>query len=122
MLNFFSCRRKNILCWAFLIVEVMFSAHLRSYAIIVPRNLKDFTVLTGESHMMRGMVGAGLLPSLLFYRRSAPGDSGCTRKPGCQLLFCKAASSPLEISPMRVVSSANVRSLTEGWLEVQLLV
>src|SRR4029434_9949115 len=61
MLNFFSCRRKNILCWAFLIVEVMFSAHLRSCAIIVPRNLKDSTVLTGESHMMKGMIGAGLL-------------------------------------------------------------
>ena len=42
-------------------VEVMFSAHLRSCAIIVPRNLKDSTVLTGESHMMRGMVAAGLL-------------------------------------------------------------
>ena len=33
-----------------------------------------------------------------------------------------ADSSPLEMRPTRVVSSANFRSLTDGWREVQLLV
>ena len=42
-------------------MEVMFSAHLRSCAMMVPRNLKDSTVLTGESHRLRGAVWAGLL-------------------------------------------------------------
>ena len=33
-----------------------------------------------------------------------------------------AGSSPLEMRPTRAVSSANFRSLTDGWREVQLLV
>ncbi|MED6274692.1 hypothetical protein CHARACLAT_018904 [Characodon lateralis] len=34
-LNFFSCRRKNILCWAFLMRELMFGSHLRSREIVI---------------------------------------------------------------------------------------
>ena len=40
-----------------------------------------------------GRIGLGsswsLLPSLHFPKRSAPGSSGCTRKPGCQLPLCR---------------------------------
>ncbi|CAL8365223.1 unnamed protein product [Lota lota] len=42
-------------------VEAMFPSHLRCCEIIVPGNLNGSTVLTVESHMMRGPVGAGLL-------------------------------------------------------------
>jgi len=63
-LNFFSCLSKYILCWAFMLMELMFSFHLRSWVMVVPRKRKDSTVSTGESHRVMGAGGAG------FFRKS----------------------------------------------------
>ena len=57
-LNLFSCRRKYILGCAFLVRELLFSSHLRSWERIVHRKRKDSTVLTGESHRVMGVSGA----------------------------------------------------------------
>ena len=58
-LNFPSYRRKYILCWAFLVRELMFSSHLRSWVMMVPSKQKDSTESTGESHRMMVAGGAG---------------------------------------------------------------
>ncbi len=45
-LNFFSWRRKYILCWAFFTMESMWVSHFRSWEMVVPRNLNDSTAFT----------------------------------------------------------------------------
>ena len=42
-MSFLSCRRKNILCWAFLMRELMVGSYLRSW------KWKEFTMEVGES-------------------------------------------------------------------------
>ena len=59
-LNFFSCCRKNILYCAFLVRDLMFSSHFRSWVMMVPRKWQDSIELTGEPHRMMGTGGAGL--------------------------------------------------------------
>ena len=54
--NFFSCCRKYIHCWTFLVREPMFSSHFKSWVLKVPRERNDSTVSTGQSHRV---VGAG---------------------------------------------------------------
>ena len=58
-LNFFSCCRKNILYSAFLMRDLMFSCHFRSWVMMVPRMQQDSTESTGEPHRMTGVGGAG---------------------------------------------------------------
>jgi len=63
------------------------------------RKRKDSTALTGESHRKMGVGGAAL-----FLNSTTIELSGVQTAPN---------SSPSEMSPMRVVSSENVRSLMD---------
>jgi len=45
--RFFSCRRKYILFWAFLVMELMFSSHLRSWVMVMPRTRNNSSVHWG---------------------------------------------------------------------------
>src|SRR4029434_4434028 len=78
--------------------------------LIVPRNLKDSTVFTGESYMMRGMVGAGLLLKSDTISTVLQAFSSrwfwLHQKARLSTSFLEAASSPVEISAMRGVSYA----------------
>jgi len=42
-------------------MELIYSSHLRSWVMVVPRIQKDSTVSTGESHRVMGAGGAGFL-------------------------------------------------------------
>ena len=71
------------------------------------RKQKDSTVITGEPESMMGAVGAGL-----FLK-----PTNITNGVELQVVLLAAGhqldTSPPEINPMRVVSSATIRSLTE---------
>ena len=47
-LNFLSCRRKNILMWAFFERAMMFSSYFKSLEMVKPRKRQDSTEATGD--------------------------------------------------------------------------
>ncbi len=125
-LNLFSCPRKYILCCAFLIRALVLNSHLRSWVMMVPRKRTESTVSTEELHRIMGAGGAGFfLKSIpIFTVFTALNSRLCwlhqvTR---WSISHLQADSSPSEMSPMRVLSSPNVSSLTDSWLEEQQLV
>ena len=125
-LNLFSWRREKSLWWAFLIIAVMLSYHFREEEIIVPRNLKLSTRSTTAALMDRGGV------YFLFLRKSTTSsfvfaifssrlwwEQHSVRE---RTSFLQALSSSPEISPIKVVSSANVSIFTESLCDMQSLV
>ncbi len=86
----------------FLVRELMFSSHLRSWVMMVPRKQKDSTVSTGESHRVMGAVGLGSswnpLPSPLSLEHWAPSCSDYTRSPDGQSPTCRQ-THPLRLIP-----------------------
>ena len=102
-LHFFSCRRKYILFCAFLMRELMFSSHLRSWEMMEPRKRKVST--QGDGGLVGLRSSGNPQPPPLSLERLAPICCDCTRLPD--------GLTPPEMSPMRVVSSANFRSLTD---------
>ena len=112
--------------WAFFESATMFSSNFESLEMVKLRKRQDSTEATGVSPSMMGVGGAAILlksttMSTVFRALSSRFlqlHQLCSRS--ISLLY--ADSSPLEMRPTRVVSSANFRSLTDGWREVQLLV
>ena len=88
---------------------------------MVPRNLNDsivdWEVTNDEGVACCWAPSFSLLQSLQFSECTAP---GCTRKPGGLLLSVGRLITIGDES--RVVPSASVRSLSEGWLNVKLSV
>ncbi len=129
--NFLSWRRKYRLCWAFFTMDSMWLSHFRSWEIVVPRNLNDFTAVTLLFMMVtggraRGGGGGGvLLKSMIISTVLSVLSSRLLRlhQTASSLTSCLYAdSSPSLMKPISVASSADFRSLTEGSLDVQLLV
>ncbi|XP_061692290.1 mitochondrial genome maintenance exonuclease 1 isoform X2 [Syngnathoides biaculeatus] len=58
---FLRSRKKYILCWAFLRMELMFVPHFRSFEIVIPKNLKVLTVDTRQLDRVKGSCGEGCL-------------------------------------------------------------
>ncbi|KAM3857076.1 cilia- and flagella-associated protein 221 [Diretmus argenteus] len=60
-LNFLSCRRKNILFWAFFTRATVFSSHFKSREMVKPRKRLDSTEATGMPPSVMGRGRAALL-------------------------------------------------------------
>ena len=112
--------------WASFERPMMFSSHFKSLWMVKPKKRQDSTDATGVSPSMIGVGGAAFLLksttiSTVYWTLSCrllQLHQLCSRS--IYLLY--ADSSPLKMRPTRVVSSANFRSLTDGWREVQRLV
>ena len=115
-MNLLSWRRKYILCWAFLVMVSMLEAHVRSWEIVDPRNLKVSTADTVLLSMGRGGSVGGAPPEVLCHLHSfelVQPQVVLTTSEG-QLFNLYADSSLSLMRPMTVMSSANLRSLTDG--------
>uniref|UniRef100_A0A3Q3DHE4 Immunoglobulin V-set domain-containing protein n=1 Tax=Hippocampus comes TaxID=109280 RepID=A0A3Q3DHE4_HIPCM len=56
---FLSSLRKYILCWAFFRIELVLTSHFMSWETVIPRNLKVWTVDTGQLDSVRASCGEG---------------------------------------------------------------
>ena len=112
--------------WASFERPMMFSSHFKSLWMVKPKKRQDSTDATGVSPSMIGVGGAAFLLksttiSTVYWTLSCrllQLHQLCSRS--ISLLY--ADSSPLEMSPTRLVLSTSFRSLTDGWREMQLLV
>ena len=102
----------------------MFSSHFKSLEMVKPRKRQDSTMATGVSPSMMGVGGAAFLlkSTTISTVFSALSSRLLQLHQLCSRSLLYADSSPPEMRPIRVVSSANFRSLTDGWEEEQLLV
>src|SRR4029434_8229187 len=107
-------------------IVLTLGSHFRFREIVDHRNLKDSTANTVLLCMMRGGSAGGLLlKSTVISTVLSVFSSRLLRqhhRTSCSTCRLYADSSSSRMRPMTDVSSANLRSLTEGWLEVQLLV
>lgn len=116
----------NSLCWAFLVMCVVFVAHEKLSVIWTPRNFMLWTILTGMSLMIRGVcLPGGRLKSII----SSFVLSSLRKKlvSAHQLLSCDTsslyeASLFSLISPTTIVSPANLMMwfecvATQSWVK-----
>ena len=103
--------------WAFFKRAMIFDSHFKSREMVRPRKRQDSTEATRVSPSMKGVSGAAFLLKSTTIATVFRALSSrllqlhqlCSHSISC--LY--ADSSPLEMRPTRVVSSANFRSLTD---------
>ena len=67
---FFSCFRKQILCWAFLIMALMLCSHFRSLEMMTPMYLNESTLDTRLFAIVRGGRCWGVFPEVHHHLHS----------------------------------------------------
>ncbi|KAG5838726.1 hypothetical protein ANANG_G00226640 [Anguilla anguilla] len=112
-------------CWAFLVIVVIFLSHLRSCWMVIPRNLYNSALLTMVPCISKGGNGVGFLLKSVTISTVFCVFSSRLSAPHHDTSWLTSSryldSSPSEMRPIRVVSSANLRTLTDSLLEVQAL-